>query len=375
MTGTAVAAGPIDTARTDGTITVNYLYQENANQPALSIRGVHFDLYHVADVSADGSYTARAGFETSATGVDLRLLDNGSAAALTAYLGVHPQNPVSAGESSATGQSLITQLTPGLYLVVSRVTEMDGYTYEAQPCLVGVPMEDKTTGEWEYNLTTSPKISRNPVEQLSEKTYVRVMKKWNDSDNRANRRPTSVTVHLVQDNKEDLGQVPLNAANNWTYTWDNLESNHTWAIYEEPVPDYSASLMIADDGTQILINTYPPGNLINDDDPSKNPTDDDNTQKKDQGDTPTDGGDKSKPSTDDNTKGKTNTPTDTSTTKTPTSSKNTGTVNGTTSSGSTTTKTTTTKLLQTGQLWWPVPVLAAGGLLSIVVGVVRRRED
>ena len=31
------------------------------------------------------------------------------------------------------------------------------------------------------------------------------------------------------------------------------------------------------------------------------------------------------------------------------------------------------KLPQTGQLWWPVPVLAAAGLLSCVVGLVRRR--
>ena len=30
-------------------------------------------------------------------------------------------------------------------------------------------------------------------------------------------------------------------------------------------------------------------------------------------------------------------------------------------------------LPQTGQLWWPVPVLAAAGLLSCVVGLIRRR--
>lgn len=31
------------------------------------------------------------------------------------------------------------------------------------------------------------------------------------------------------------------------------------------------------------------------------------------------------------------------------------------------------KLPQTGQLWWPVPVLAAAGLLSIIIGLLRRR--
>ena len=31
-------------------------------------------------------------------------------------------------------------------------------------------------------------------------------------------------------------------------------------------------------------------------------------------------------------------------------------------------------LIQTGQLWWPVPVLLAGGLLLIVLGLIRRRN-
>ena len=32
-------------------------------------------------------------------------------------------------------------------------------------------------------------------------------------------------------------------------------------------------------------------------------------------------------------------------------------------------------LPQTGQLWWPVPVLLSAGLLLVVIGLVRRRED
>ncbi len=30
---------------------------------------------------------------------------------------------------------------------------------------------------------------------------------------------------------------------------------------------------------------------------------------------------------------------------------------------------------QTGQLWWPVPVLACGGLASLIIGVVRRKGN
>lgn len=33
------------------------------------------------------------------------------------------------------------------------------------------------------------------------------------------------------------------------------------------------------------------------------------------------------------------------------------------------------ELTQTGQLWWPVPVLFAAGLVLVIVGLIRRRED
>ena len=33
------------------------------------------------------------------------------------------------------------------------------------------------------------------------------------------------------------------------------------------------------------------------------------------------------------------------------------------------------KLPQTGQLWWPVPVLAAVGIIFILIGIVRRRKN
>jgi len=33
------------------------------------------------------------------------------------------------------------------------------------------------------------------------------------------------------------------------------------------------------------------------------------------------------------------------------------------------------KLPQTGQVWWPVPLLISGGIVLILLGVVRRRGD
>lgn len=37
--------------------------------------------------------------------------------------------------------------------------------------------------------------------------------------------------------------------------------------------------------------------------------------------------------------------------------------------------TTTRKLPQTGQLWWPVPVLALAGLVLVAIGLRLRKKD
>ena len=48
---------------------------------------------------------------------------------------------------------------------------------------------------------------------------------------------------------------------------------------------------------------------------------------------------------------------------------------GTTATPTPGTTTTTRYLPQTGQLWWPVPMLLAAGLLLILFGVVRKRKE
>ena len=47
----------------------------------------------------------------------------------------------------------------------------------------------------------------------------------------------------------------------------------------------------------------------------------------------------------------------------------------TTSGGGGNTSVTGGRLPQTGQLWWPVPVLGAGGIILILIGIMRRRKN
>lgn len=139
----------------------------------------------------------------------------------------------------------------------------------------------------------------------------KVLKVWKDDSNEKE-RPKEVIVQLLRDGKV-YDTVTLNKANNWRHTWNNLDASYRWTIVEKELDDYTVE--VTREGiTFVVTNTYTDD--IPDNPPPTGPT------------TPTDP-----------TPPKPGKPT----------------------------------LPQTGQLWWPVPVLTAAGLLLVIAGLLRRR--
>ena len=128
----------------------------------------------------------------------------------------------------------------------------------------------------------------------------------------------------------------MNAENNWQYAWDNLEDVYAWTVVEKEMDNYYVGV-VREGITFVIKNTYKPSSS------EQTPTTPDGqTTTTPDGKTPT-------------TSPGGKTPTTTPGGKTPT-----------TPGGS-------SKLPQTGQLWWPVPVLLSMGLLFILIGLIRRR--
>ena len=80
-------------------------------------------------------------------------------------------------------------------------------------------------------------------------TQLTVTKNW--SDGNASHANDSVTVKLLKDGKETGTTQVLNAANNWTYTFDKLDADSTWTVEEEPVDGYTPSYKT--EGTTVTI--------------------------------------------------------------------------------------------------------------------------
>ncbi|EIQ7097420.1 Cna B-type domain-containing protein [Enterococcus faecalis] len=95
------------------------------------------------------------------------------------------------------------------------------------------------------------------------RTSVSVTKAWNDNNNKNGLRPNSIQVQLLADGKKQGDVVELNAANNWTKTWNDLAQKANgkdiaYTIEEVKVPGYTTTVNDTDKGNILLTNTYTP---------------------------------------------------------------------------------------------------------------------
>jgi len=90
--------------------------------------------------------------------------------------------------------------------------------YEAREEIVYTVTEDAvpdyTTEISGYDITNS---------YAPGKTSVTVTKAWVDNNNRDNHRPDAIKVQLKADGVNSGEEITLNAENNWTYTWSDLD--------------------------------------------------------------------------------------------------------------------------------------------------------
>lgn len=102
---------------------------------------------------------------------------------------------------------------------------------------------------WTWTITNTRTTGSNPV--YDSITVAKIWKKG-DSD-----PPKSVTVRLYcadTDCTEPSKEVQLNAGNNWSYTWEELEPDHKWTVVED-VPDGYEASYTQEDNVWTVTNT------------------------------------------------------------------------------------------------------------------------
>lgn len=287
---------------------------------AAPVAGVTFSFYQVATVSGDNGYVPTAAFEKYAIALDGLSAAETKAAAetLAAYAARDQLIPTDQGLTDANGNAAFPNhtdsLKEGLYLLVGDPFVIDGAPHRFEPTLLELPARG-SGGSLLYHVMCSPKHSEDTAI-----TSLTVTKSW--QDNNSSSRPSSVEAELLRDGAV-YATATLNAENNWRHSWDNLPADSDWQVTEKTVPDHYTVQIQREGNSVVITNTRV--------DDSKDPNKDTNTSNG-------------------------------------TSSKK----DNNSSSSSSSSGSTSKKLPQTGMLQWPVPVLAAGGLLFLLLGLLRR---
>lgn len=353
----ARAYGPIDVDKSCS-LTISHL---RGHEEA------YFRLYRVADVSADAQFTAARDFRAYQSRLKGQTASGWRSLArdLGSYVDYENIGWLRRGHLAANGQLAFSGLPAGLYLVVGERYEHEDVYYETEPFLICLPNWEKPSngaGYWVYDVTVRPKYSMSEDDTVMR----RVLKRWDDSGYQ-NQRPRSITVDLLRDGVV-WDTVTLTERNSWRYVWDNLDNRYRWSIRERSYAGYSVSYGF-EGVTFIVTNTYTGGNPNDPDDPnppSRPPRDPNNPR--DPGNPTTPGDPTNPPETelDDPDVPLANPPeTELDDPDVPLSPPEIELDDP---------DVPLEDIPHTGQLWWPVPVMAVGGMFLFLVGWLRNRR-
>lgn len=256
-------------------------------------------------------------------------------------------------KTDSNGSVTIEGLPRGLYLVTVESVKSGRTTYSFTPALRCLPSLNDNN-EWEADQVVNPKVGENTTGGGGggdKTTSVTVLKVWKDEGQESD-RPDSITVELLRDGRVYASQE-LNKSNNWRYTWNGLSTNSRWVINEVGAPSDKYTVLTESEGTVFTVTNTHTTDIDDPDtplDPGPGPGGDPGTG----GDIPpTNIDDPDVPLDPGQTPG--DNATDIQDPATPTDA--------------------ASKLPQTGQLWWPVPILAVAGIAFFSIGWLRSRKD
>ena len=225
--------------------------------------GVTVRVYRAAEVTEDVRFVLTGDF--AGYNVDLDGLTSTGWASLAqtlrGYVFLDDIQPLRTGVSDETGRLTFSDLPVGLYLVDGErvaFAEDDGYRQPA-PFMICLPNWEQSTdpetgtvsGGWQYNVAARPKYTTLDGDAVMR----RVLKVWNDGGSIS--RPAQISVTLLKDG-EPYETVDLNAENNWRYAWDELDGNSDWQIVESSGSGgYTVSVSLQG-VTFVVTNSYNP---------------------------------------------------------------------------------------------------------------------
>lgn len=374
--------GKIDMNR-DATLSVYYSFDGSSDGDIPEygkMAGVNVKVYKLASISEDGKFTVVAPFDQIGSEItDMYSIadqDKWNSIITDATILVNENNvqPSYSGTSDSEGFAKLGKVDKGLYLGINEPIVLDGIQYKYWDFLSVVPgpnnLDENLGNGWDgtwanaiYDVIAIPK--REATKLSGDPEEFQLFKQWKNDD--SSTRPASIKVNIYCDGSL-VETITLSSENNWQYKWKS-EKGHTYTV--EEVMDFSGytSGVERKDNTFVITNTKTP---VNPEEPK-------------QPETPNNPDEPDKPRKTNNPKNPSNpdTPDTPDTPKTPDKvdtpsnppSDDSGVLGAIRKAIDELPEVLGARRLpQTGQLWWPIPILAILGIILIFLGFRSERK-
>ncbi|MBR1554066.1 MAG: Cna B-type domain-containing protein [Oscillospiraceae bacterium] len=349
---------------------------------------------------------------------DTVLLENLTASELTDFASTLKNyalkdkiEPLQTGVTDAEGYITFSGLPSGMYLLTAEKLKTDYRSWKAIPSIITVDAS-KSDNVVSVAKVRDATLDENQTDYTVRKVW---MKNKEEAQDVKRIKDASITVEIYR-NGELFETKELNEQNHWEYSWTDKTMSE-WYVIEKEIPRYY-TVSYRDNITEyVVVNTVQPPyrdssftwddweeetttadessmtDIITDTTPPDNSTTDagssETTRTGYQTDTVTDLSSSEIHTTTSGTvtDGGSQTTSTTKTTVTTTSKSGsgsgsgngsgsgTGNGNGSGSGSGSGNSVQITKLPQTGQLWYPVPLLTCGGILMISIGIKLGKKD
>lgn len=230
---------PCFAATENGSINVT-LEDKNKNK----INDVTVYLCQVAELNNNGYYPTTV-FESSGISISglINSPDESSAKSVIDYIKNNQINLLSA--VSENGNATFSNLDLGIWVVFC--DEDSKYTFN--PYIVFLPYE--SNGKLYYEVSSTPKIEDSTPNEIS----IYVIKKWDDKNNAAKKRPDSVKVELLN-GSEVISTAELSESNGWAHTFTGISKEGNYSVREKTVANYKANYSGDVTNGFVVTNTY-----------------------------------------------------------------------------------------------------------------------
>lgn len=230
---------PCFAATQKGSVTVT-LEDKQKNK----INGVTVNICQIAILDSTGYYPAKP-FENSGISISGIITTPNLATAKSVAEFVDNNNVTGQSLVSENGKVTFSDLDIGIWLVYPNKENK----YKFNPFIVFVPF--KSEDSLCYDVTSAPKLEDTNPDEIT----IYVVKKWDDKNNAAKKRPEFVTLELLNGNAV-VSSVKLSESNAWAHTFTGLKKDGDYSVREKSVADYKPTYSGDKENGFIVTNTY-----------------------------------------------------------------------------------------------------------------------